>query len=312
MTEQFRCSASSLARAEPLTGTASTVAAFLLIEVPGPWGVNAVRDSRLPRQVGDYLLRRVRPLGVRPLLIRQHGRTTPSSTRVFAAYADPHQPWMHTAELDDPRQLVDLDFGSFAAGRPAGLTATDAPVFLTCTHGKHDTCCAERGRPIARALASSHPTESWEVSHIGGDRFAGNVLVLPDGLYYGRLEPDAASQLAYRHREGHLDLEHLRGRSGFGLAAQAAEIYLRRHLALTQIGAIRLQSQSQVDGITEVVFSHGAQRWSIRLRRRRAGAHLLTCGARVESPTVVHDLEAIEPGPAVGESNGPIATVSDQ
>ncbi len=299
MTEHLRCSASSLARAEPLGGTASTVTAFLLVEVPGPWGVNAVRDSRLPRQVGDYLLGTVRPLGVRPLLIRQHGRTTPSSTRIFAAYADPHQPWMQTAELDDPRQVVDLDLGGFAAGRPAGLTATDAPVFLTCTHGRHDSCCAERGRPIARALASSHPSESWEVSHIGGDRFAGNVLVLPDGLYYGRLDPATASRLADRHQHGHLDLDQLRGRSGFGFAAQAAEIYLRRHLALTAVRGLRLQSQSQVDGVTEVVFSSGGQRWNVLLRRRKVDPQLLTCDARVESPTVVHDLEAIEPGPSV-------------
>ena len=298
MTEDFRCSASSLARSEPLIGTASTVRAFLLIEVPGPWGVNAVRDARLPVQVAAPLLDTARSLRVRPLLIRRHGRTTPSSTRVFAAYADPHRPWMQTAELDDPRQLLDLDLAGLAAGRQAGLTDIDDPVFLTCTHGRHDRCCAEQGRPVAGALASSHPRESWEVSHIGGDRFAGNVLVLPDGLYYGRLGPDAASELATRHHQGHLDLDHLRGRSGFTVAAQAAEIHLRRQLAVTELRAIRLQSQSQVDDIVEVVFSHGAQRWMVRLRRRQAGSHLLTCGARLESRVIVYDLEAIEPGPA--------------
>src|SRR4029453_5830608 len=58
--------------------------------------------------------------------------------------------------------------------------------------GRHGACCAERGRPVAAALAQAHPEETWEVSHIGGDRFAGNLLVLPNGLYYGRLDPGPA------------------------------------------------------------------------------------------------------------------------
>ncbi len=95
------------------------------------------------------------------------------------------------------------------------MTAHDEPVFLACTHGRHDTCCAERGRPVAAALSQTHPEVSWEVSHIGGDRFAGNVLVLPDGLYYGRVSPDTAPALVESHLSGHLTLDLLRGRSGY-------------------------------------------------------------------------------------------------
>src|ERR687890_196141 len=47
----FRCAAASLARDEPLVGTASTVRAFLLVENAGPWGVDAMRDVRLPEDV---------------------------------------------------------------------------------------------------------------------------------------------------------------------------------------------------------------------------------------------------------------------
>ncbi|MBA3265650.1 MAG: sucrase ferredoxin [Nocardioidaceae bacterium] len=295
MSQEFRCSASSLARSEPLLGTASTVMAFLLIEDSGPWGVDAVRDCRLPKRLTADLLDRVHPLGIRPLLIRRHGRSNPASTRVFAAYADPHLAWMQTAELDNPHHVLDLDLEGLASGRSAGLAATDTPIFLTCTHGKHDPCCAEQGRPIARALAASHPDQSWEVSHIGGDRFAGNVLVLPDGLYYGHLDPRAASALATQHRSGHIHLHHLRGRCGYGFAVQAAEIYLRRHLGETGLKAIRLESQSLRADITEAVFLHGGQRWVVTLRRTPGEAHLLTCGSRRNYPTYQHQLGSIEP-----------------
>ena len=114
-----------------MLGTASTILAFLLIEVPGPWGVDAVRDCRLPQQLTENLLDRVHPLRIRPLLIRRHGRSNPSSTRVFAAYADPHRPWMQTAELDHPEQILDIDYEGLASGRSSGLLATHDPVFLT-------------------------------------------------------------------------------------------------------------------------------------------------------------------------------------
>nr|MDQ4008979.1 sucrase ferredoxin [Actinomycetota bacterium] len=69
MNQEFRCSANSQALAEPLVGTASTVRAFLLLEVPGPWGVDAPRDSRLPAGTVAELERRCAAAGVRPVLI---------------------------------------------------------------------------------------------------------------------------------------------------------------------------------------------------------------------------------------------------
>jgi len=217
--------------------------------------------------------------------------------RIFAAYADPHLPWMQTAELDDPEQVLDLDFHGLASGRSAGLAVTTDSIFLTCTHGRHDPCCAEQGRPVAKALAASHPHASWEVSHIGGDRFAGNVLVLPEGLYYGHLNPDAATKMAAQHCRGHVSLDNLRGRSGYGFGLQAAEIYLRKQLAATELQAIRLESQSLRDGILEAVLLHGTQRSKVRLRRTPGEAHLLTCGALRSNPTFAHELISIETEP---------------
>ena len=51
----FRCAAASRARGDELAGTASTVRSFLLVEHPGPWGVDALRDARLPEGLGAHL-----------------------------------------------------------------------------------------------------------------------------------------------------------------------------------------------------------------------------------------------------------------
>ena len=112
--------------------------------------------------------------------------------------------------------MLDLDLAALGAGRSPGLTparraacSASAPTAATTPAAPS---AAGRSRP---ALAAAHPEETWEVSHIGGDRFAGNLLVLPHGLYYGRLDP--ATALARRRRPrspASLDLDHLRGRSG--------------------------------------------------------------------------------------------------
>jgi hypothetical protein len=160
-----------------------------------------------------------------------------------------------------------------------------------CTHGRHDACCAERGRPVAAALARAHPEETWEVSHIGGDRFAANLLVLPAGLYYGRLDAVSALSVAGSHLAGQVDLDHLRGRSGWPMPVQAAEIALRRDLAETRGDALRLVGRSVADGVTEAVFDVAGARYAVRVRSGPgAQRHRLTCGAARTNPALEHTL----------------------
>jgi hypothetical protein len=278
VSKPFRCATDSVALAEPLAGTASTVRPFLLLEFPGPWGVDALRDGRLPDDIAGELDRRCAGLGVRPLLIRRHGRSRTDGIRCFAAYAHPRRPWLEATTLQAAEEVRDLDLDRLSRGESLGLQEHPDPVFLVCTHGRHDACCAELGRPIAAALTASHPAQTWECSHIGGDRFAGNILVLPDGLYYGRADRESAPQIAKTHLEGHVDLDHLRGRAGFGFATQAAEWHLRRHLGLTGIGDVSLIEQHVRDDVTEAVLSvtDGAH-WRVRIRTKRGAPHQLTC-----------------------------------
>lgn len=295
MTAAFRCAAASAARADPLPGTASTVRAFLLVENPGPWGVEALRDSRLPEPVRAGLGARAQEAGVRVLLVRRHHRRAPrEGFAVFAAYADPVSPWAEHGLLDHPEDLLGLDLGSLGAGRSPGLEPHAEPLLCVCTHGRHDACCAELGRPVAAALAGAHRELSWECSHIGGDRFAGNLLVLPDGLYYGRLTPEQALAVVEAHRAGHLLLEHLRGRSGWPMAVQAAEIGLRRELGETRVGALRLLGVERTDGLAVARFRVRESAYDVDVRTVRGAAqHVLTCRAGRAGVAPEHEVLAV-------------------
>ncbi|UDY24459.1 sucrase ferredoxin [Nocardioides sp. Kera G14] len=293
----FRCAAASLERAESLAGSATNVRIWLLLEHVGPWGVTALLDARLPEGLGPALRQRAGQLGAKILLIRRfHSRPdTDEGLRVFAAYADGTAPRLEGGVLADPREALDVDLESLRRGGSSGLPSVRGPdrdLFLVCTNGRHDTCCAERGRPVARALSEAHPEQTWEVSHVGGDRFAANMVVLPHGLYYGRLEPDSAVAVAEAHLRGELAPEHLRGRSSYAMPVQAAEAFLRAELGLTGIDAVRLESRT-VDGdlTTTTMSAHGAT-YGVTVRTTRSESELgrLTCKAGRPEPVTRHEL----------------------
>jgi hypothetical protein len=287
-TTPYRCSAASRETGEPCAGTASTVRRFLLVEQAGPWGVDAITDARIPEAVKQHLLHLRDVEGIRPLLVRRCAGVTPGGG-VQVLLADAATGELTGTVLTDIEELVDLDL--------TGLGPAKGPVFLACTHGRHDACCAERGRPLAAALAAADPVRTWEVSHIGGDRFAPNVLVLPHGLYYGRLEPADAADFVARHLDGRLDVAHLRGPSTSPFAVQAAEVHLRRAIGEDRIGAVTVE-QTWRDGDDRVVeVAVADRRWRVRVRPVAQAGARLTCRSTTESAAVTYALVDLEPLP---------------
>ena len=110
-------------------------------------------------------------------------------------------------EFSEDEELLDLPLDA------AGVADPD-PIYLVCSHGRHDPCCGQRGRPVVAALAASRPDRVWQASHLGGCRFAPTVLVLPLGLMYGRVPASAADELIAATEAGQLAKGMLRGRIG--------------------------------------------------------------------------------------------------
>ena len=292
----FRCAAASVARDDDLAGTASTVRSFLLLEHAGSWGVDALRDARLPDGLGEHLARSGRSAGVRVLLVRRPGRRPEQAgVRVFAARAAGADSWLEAGTLGNVDDVRGLDLAALGAGRSPGLDPYDGPLLAVCTHGRHDACCAERGRPVALALAKSrHADAVWECSHIGGDRFAGNLLVLPRGLYYGRVDPDAALGVADAASEERVSLDHLRGRSDVSMPVQAAEIAVRRRLDLRGLDDVRPTAARTEGEVTTVTLEAGDRVVRVQVRRVLEAAQRLTCVALRDSPVPRYEV-GVEP-----------------
>lgn len=242
-------------------GTASTATNWILVEQPGPWGWDAVHQSRLSRSVAGALRSVVRELLIRVVLIRRSGgRTGPRGRHCFLVHSGPDAPWMEHALLGRLDDLLDVDLAGFATGRPTGLGRMETdPLFLVCTNGARDPCCAERGRPLAATLDKEFEDRVWECSHIGGDRFAPNLVCFPHGVYFGRVAPEDGAQIARDFEAGVLDLGHYRGRSCYPFEVQAAEYFARRESGLARVDDLSPTRRTEVaPGEIEVEFERDA------------------------------------------------------
>ncbi len=273
----FRCSHASEAAAEPLLGTASTITNWFLLEHPGPWGEEALRHARLPAGLGDVLRQRERELEMRVLLIRRPGRRTGGRRSCFAIHTGPDRAWMERTELEDVRDAAALDLEAIGRGASVGLTPVEGALFVVCTHGRRDPCCAERGRPLASAIADAFPEQTWESTHIGGDRFAGNMIAFPHGFYFGRVGAAEGAGVASGYVEGVIDLTHLRGRSCRLMDVQAAEHHLRERLVLTGIDDVALTDVDRAGVETSATFRTPLGSHRVSVRRDVGIEQQLTC-----------------------------------
>lgn len=214
--DDFRCSVGSRDDGEQLAGTAPTDSAFLFVEYPGAWGRHAIAESRLPEAVKAHL---DGLSGIRVQLIRRHGGRGGPGVRVFHARVVEEGFAVRTTLLTAVDDLLTLDLDQ-------DLTDHDGGLWLVCTNGRRDRCCAEIGRPITTALAARWPDETWETTHLGGHRFSGTLIALPSGHTLGRLTVDNAVSACAEVEAGGVPVELSRGRAGRSGLEQVRELHV--------------------------------------------------------------------------------------
>ena len=265
------CSDAARERQDPMVGTAPPQSRFLLVEQDGGWAYSGFPTLAIQEDIRDEVQQRAEALGARIMLIRRPGRHT-SSVCLMRAWCvvDLHAApadrvswgtWSYPAELlsavdrleelerraaDRPAAQTGAESGATGTAYPQvvpgaadGDGAAEPTLVLVCTHGKKDPCCAVRGRPVAAALAERYPEQTWECSHTGGDRFAANLLLLPEGATYGGLDVDTALAAVEQHLAGAPDTAHLRGVSGHGRPVQAAVVAVHEQLGPLAWGSVR-------------------------------------------------------------------------
>jgi hypothetical protein len=277
--------------------TGSQVRGWLLIEVRGSWGEDAIHTSALGDVAPAHWKDELKERHIRAVCIRSHLRPTGDDLRIFSCV--PARPGS-----TESAAFWSRDVGSFAEvitiaadlhvdRVPAGdWEMVPEPLVLVCTNGRHDQCCANQGRPLVRALRESKWADRvWECSHIGGDRFAANVVVLPESLYFGRVAPEAGAALLTGLDEGRLDLDLFRGRTTYSLAEQAVEHFVRDELGIVELDDVVVGRRS-ADGSFPVRAA--ADVVHVRVRQHLVSvAEPLTCKGRAGQLVPQFELESI-------------------
>lgn len=280
------CADLSRASEEPLGATASRIDNWILVEYRGAWRRDLLDGSLLSPRLKEHLreqLELLRP--ARLLFVKQPERRAESGRRVLLASTTPGAERLLGLEVEHADDLRDVDLAGTLRGRDEPFHPVADPVLVVCTHGKRDRCCARYGGPLYDALrAAAPPGEVWQSTHVGGDRFAGNVVALPQGTFHGRVAPDDVRGLLKAMARGRVDLDRYRGRSAYSFAAQAAERALRASEGLLGLDDLVLLGSEHREGET----------WRVRFRTPDGATHQLDVVAELVDPELL-TCDAAEP-----------------
>ncbi len=261
MSMQSACSVRSREAVEGLAGTADHVDVWLMLEYRGVWRPKVATDHDLDPSTSIWLEKlqtRFRAQGLIPRLQMIKQRSS-GELRLFTIQGA--TTWVRSAP----------DY-------PSLVTASDQVAkgvfYFVCTHGQRDRCCAEFGMPVFRALRERVQDRVWQTSHLGGHRFAANVLVAADATMYGRVTPMEVDMLLAATEQGLLYRPLARGRTGYAPHVQAAEIL------------------SGLDSPPEQVEQLADQRWQVRFATGTVGVvareiiTMASCGDEKGKPAI--------------------------
>jgi len=250
--------------AEPLAGTADTVGVWLLLEYRPVWKARALQDNGLAEHIRAWLERSVASLAqvgvrARPQFVR---RPENEREQLSCLVGLPGTLLEFSGVGYDWLEGLDL---SAVVRNPAasGGRVIAEPQYFVCTNGQRDVCCARFGLPSYAALRDRVGERAWQVTHLGGHRFAPNVLVLPQGALYGRVTPDAVPSFLDAVEADALAFAHLRGRSFQPAHVQAAEAFAgRSDLRLLHVDGDAARARVRFaapDGVVEIGVARSAE-----------------------------------------------------
>jgi hypothetical protein len=297
---RFFCSELSRLSGERSAGTASTGAVWLLLEYPHGWGRRAFEESALPPEVKQFFKETMaRIKHSRLLFIKTDRGRADARMNLFVVRCRERSPFAVRLRLEKYFDVLGYDLAAIASGRDTqGGEVCEGPLFLVCTHGRRDKCCAKFGIPLYNSLRESAGDTVWQSSHVGGDRFAGNLVCFPHGLFYAHTTPEAGRRVVEDYRAGRVTADEFRGRACYSHFIQAAEAFVRAESGLDEVEALRFLSAEPAHADAwRVRFAERAARrlHEVLVARRMSDfSNPISCHATEPKPVQQFALEAYE------------------
>ncbi len=239
------CSELSLDAKEEIFATTPRVDVWFLMEYRGGWTDKTFLDSKIPEGVKKRINLHLETIpNSRLQLIKRHDNPG-DVLKFYVAKSDELEPKLFEFDFRSYEELLGLDFNEILEGNS---NLSEELLFLVCTNGAYDKCCGKYGAPVyLEAVKNEKNFMIWQTTHLGGHRFAANVLILPYGIYYGRVRSMDVEELMMDSKNCSINLEHYRGRSCYSKDVQAADYFLRTKTGIKEISALRFISLRNLD-----------------------------------------------------------------
>jgi hypothetical protein len=291
----FYCSALSREASEQPFGTASTADAWLLLEYSSAWGARAFQESLLTMPVKTHLKNALKAVPRSRLLFIKQERQTQDHLTLFTVRSTETNASITRVKLSGYEQLLNINLAvTLAGGQAAGGELWERPLFLVCTHGRRDKCCAKFGYALYKSLRADAGGDVWQSSHVGGDRFAANLICFPHGFFYAHVTADAGRQIISQYSQQTVSLNNYRGRCCYPSPIQAAEFFLRSEFGLGGINDVRFLDYVPITGnhwLVRFLSQQDGQTHEVYLKSQLSEfQNPLTCQAREEKQVVQYSL----------------------
>lgn len=293
------CSQLSLEAKEQLFGTASKVDVWFLLEHTDTWAAKAFSASKLPESVKERLSFYTDSIPDSRIQLIKQSSLPASPINFYIGISHEQNPVLYRFQLGRYEDLLALDIPHVLGGssKYKGFV-TEEPLFLVCTNGNRDKCCARYGLQVYREMSKLSERSVWQCTHIGGHRFAANVLCFPHGIYYGRIRGNKIFDLIEEYKKGQIYLEGYRGRSCYPSHVQAADYFLREERGIREISAFYLseiESVAQDSWIVRFSEAYGGGMHSVHISlEKSAFKNYLSCNDDEKSDVDQYRLVKLE------------------
>lgn len=279
----------------PIIGNAPETRRWLLLEYRGPWGPKVIPYSSLSRGVKDYLQHLTQAIPqMKVLFIKQPARKEIPGLKLYL-FDCSNSPKLASIDLTEHDDLLKIEVEKFFSTAPDMFSLSKEELYLICTNGKKDRCCAKFGLPFYSGLCSRFGESVWQCSHFGGHKYAPTFMHFPTGNCYGRLKLTDLQRFSTGVANGDNPAAIFRGRIGIAKVAQAAEFFLQKSLEQPLGIRFNLSAITEKPGnIFEVVLENMNQAYCVQVIRKEGPEEISSCRKAVPGPTWQHELGSIE------------------
>lgn len=248
------CSQMSSRSGEHLYGTALEVKNWFLLEYSGVWKKDALAQSALPEEVKDHLGGLLSSFEEPRVQLIGGPGPSKGNLAFYYAHCSEFSPKLYRFEMERYEDILSIDLAELVRTGEIEKFSCEERLVLVCTHGAHDGCCAVAGSAVYKELLKKEGVSAWRTTHVGGHRFAANLIMLPEGIYYGRVNGGNLDDVVSSHLRGEIFLDCYRGRSCFSQTSQVSDYFLRKEIEKLGIYDIKWEFEKDNEDYTAVEF----------------------------------------------------------